>query len=513
MTLDAPSTERLASLAAHFNLNLDEADLVSFQALVLANLASYDRVGELFEPTAPDLSRDGGSEPSPSDNPLGAWARVASIRTSGVGALAGKRVVIKDNVAVAGLPMRNGSASMVGYTPVADATVVRRLLGAGAEIVGKSVCEDLCFSGGSHTSASGPVRNPWRTDHTSGGSSSGSAALVATGEVDLAVGGDQGGSVRIPSSFCGTVGHKPTWGLVPYTGAFPIEATVDHLGPIGRTVADVAAMLTAMAGSDGLDPRQDPGIVGQDYAAGLTADLAGVRVAIVSEGFGWPDASDPEVDDAVRRAALRLSDAGAAVSEVSIPWHRDGVHVWNVIATEGATTQMLELNSAGMNVRGHYDVELLEFFAAARRERVDQLSETVKLVALTGAHTIDAYGGAYYAKAQTLGAHLTAAYDAALEHADVLVMPTTPMSAPPLPSADAPREEVIARAFEMIPNTAPFDVTGHPALSVPVDQVNGMPVGMMIVARRFDDVTALRVGHVHELLSGGFPLAPSPRRS
>lgn len=509
MTMDTPSVARLAAIAARFHLHLDDADLASFQALVEANLASYERVDELVEPTPVDTSRESGSSPSGTDNPLGAWAVRGSIRGAGSGPLAGKRVVIKDNVAVAGWPMRNGSHSMEGYVPAADATVVRRLLDAGAEIVGKSVCEDLCFSGASHTSASGPVHNPWATDRTSGGSSSGSAALVATGEVDLAIGGDQGGSVRIPSSFCGTVGHKPTWGLVPYTGAFPIEATVDHLGPIGPSVAAVAEMLGVIAGADGRDPRQHPGIAGQDYAAGLTPDLAGVRVAIVTEGFGWPDLSDPDVDDAVRRAALRLAEAGATVSEVSIPWHRDGLHIWNVIATEGATTQMLELNSAGMNVRGHYDVELLEFFAAARRERADLLAETVKLVALTGAHTIDAYGGAYYAKAQNLGVRLTEAYDAALEHADVLVMPTTPMSAPPLAPADAPREEVIARAFEMIPNTAPFDVTGHPALSVPVDQVGGMPAGMMIVARRFDDLTALRVGHVHELLTGGFPKAPS----
>ena len=157
---------------------------------------------------------------------------------------------------MAGVPMMNGSAIVEGFVPRRDATVVTRLLAAGATIAGKAVCEELCFDGGSHTSRTGPVRNPWDRSKSTGGSSSGSAALVAAGDVDMALGGDQAGSVRIPASFCGIVGHKPTHGLVPYTGAFPIENTIDHVGPITRTVRDAALMLGVLAGRDGLDPRQ-----------------------------------------------------------------------------------------------------------------------------------------------------------------------------------------------------------------------------------------------------------------
>ena len=163
---------------------------------------------------------------------------------------------------VAGVPMMNGSETLEGFVPTRDATIVTRLLAAGATIAGKAVCEDLCFSGGSHTSRTGPVRNPWDLTRSAGGSSSGSAALVAAGAVDMATGGDQGGSVRIPSAYSGTVGHKPTHGLVPYTGAFPIEFTIDHLGPITRTVADAALMLGVIAGYDGFDARQAPGVAG-----------------------------------------------------------------------------------------------------------------------------------------------------------------------------------------------------------------------------------------------------------
>ena len=268
--------------------------------------------------------------------------------------------------------------------PRRDATVVTRLLEAGATITGKSMCEDLCFSGASFTSKPWPVRNPWDPSRNAGGSSSGSAVLVVTGEVDLALGGDQGGSVRIPSSFSGGVGHKPTHGLVPYTGAFPIEQTIDHLGPMTRTVADAALMLGVLAGVDGLDPRQPTSIAPVDYTAALAGGAEGLRIGVVTEGFGRPE-SDAGVDESVRAAIDALRGAGASVDEVSIPWHLDGMAVWNVIATEGAAFQMIAGNAYGMNSQGLYDPELIEHYAAQRITRGSELSKTVKLVGLSGA--------------------------------------------------------------------------------------------------------------------------------
>ena len=173
------------------------------------------------------------------------------------GPLRGRTVVIKDNIMVADVPMANGSRTLEGYVPEVDATVVTRILDAGGTIVGKATCEGLCLSGGSHTSATGPVHNPHRRGHSAGGSSSGCAVLVALGEVDMAVGCDQGGSIRMPSSFCGTVGMKPTFGLVPYTGIMPIEITADHVGPMTADVVGQRACCSrCLAGPDGLDPRQ-----------------------------------------------------------------------------------------------------------------------------------------------------------------------------------------------------------------------------------------------------------------
>ena len=408
---------------------------------------------------------------------------------------------------MAGVPMMNGSRTVEGFVPRRDATVVRRLLDAGATIAGKSVCEDLCFSGASFTSQPGPVRNPWDESRNAGGSSSGSAALVATGAADLALGGDQGGSIRIPSSFCGIVGHKPTHGLVPYTGAFPIERTIDHLGPMARTVADTVLMLTVLAGVDGMDPRQPSDLDAVDYLASLSESASGLRVGVVREGFGTP-ASDAAVDGAVRGAIDVLGSAGLAVAEVSIPWHVDAMHVWNVIATEGAAYQMLDGNAFGMNTQGFYDPELIAHFARQRIERGAELSRTVKLVGLSGRYTFEVGGGKYYAMARQLVPELRAAYDAALNEHDVLVMPTLPYTATEIPPEDVSLPDYLATGLSMVGNTAPFDVTGHPACSVPAGLVNGLPAGLMIVGKKFDDATVLRVAHTYEQAVGGFPAPP-----
>jgi amidase len=508
MAITPPSNDDLARIASRYRFGLNAQDVAAFGVLISGALASYDAVERLYQAHLPEAPDRPYQWPAESDNELGAWYVTTGISTADDGPLARRRVAIKDNIEVAGLPMMNGSATVEGYMPRRDATVVTRVLDAGATIAGKSVCEDLCFSGGSHTSRTGPVRNPWDKSKSAGGSSSGSAALVASGAVDMALGGDQGGSVRIPSSFCGIVGHKPTHGLVPYTGAFPIENTLDHLGPMARTVRDAALLLGVLAGPDGLDPRQRTSPPATDYLAGLDSGVDGLRIAVVGEGFGIPGLSQPGVDERVRAAIGTLAAAGAAVSEISLPWHRDGLHVWNVIATEGATGQMIDGNGYGMNSAGLYDPELIAHYANGRRKRAAEMSESLKLTVLCGRYTIDQGDGRYYAMARNLALELTAAYDAALADADVLIMPTLPIVASTIPAAGASREEQLARSLEMIPNTAPFDVSGHPATSVPAGLSDGLPVGMMIVGRHFADGMCLRVAQAYEAAVGGFP-APS----
>jgi amidase len=297
LAMTPPTNDDLASIADRYRFDLNAQDVESFRAVIAGALASYDAVERLYTARLPEAPSRPYQWPAEADNELGAWYVTTELRTADDGPLAGRRVAIKDNIEVAGLPMMNGSATVEGFVPRRDATVITRVLDAGATITGKAVCEDLCFSGGSHTSKTGPVCNPWDRTKSAGGSSSGSAALVAAGQGDMALGGDQGGSVRIPSAFCGTVGHKPTYGLVPYTGAFPIENTLDHLGPITRTVRDAALMLGVLAGRDGLDPRQRADPPAGDYLAGLDAGVAGLRVGVVAEGFGLPDAAHRGLDD------------------------------------------------------------------------------------------------------------------------------------------------------------------------------------------------------------------------
>ena len=504
MPVTPPTPEQLAALAARDGLGLDEAGLAAFAPLVEGSFGAYDRVEELWAAQAPATPQREWSWPAEGENRWGAWYARCRIEGAPDGPLAGRTLAVKDNTAVAGVPMANGSRLIDGFVPSRDATVVTRLLDAGVTVTGKSVCEDLCFSGGSHTSRTGPVRNPWDESRSAGGSSSGSAALVAAGIVDIATGGDQGGSIRMPASYSGIVGHKPTWGLVPYTGAFPIEQSIDHVGPMTRTVADAAQVLDVIAGPDGLDPRQPRDLVPDDYLAALERGAEGLRIGVVTEGFGHPN-SDPGVNDAVRAAVDVLRGAGLTAEDVSIPWHLHGARVWDVIATEGATFQMVDANGYGMNWKGLYDPEVIDAYGAQWRGDGTQFSETVKLVLLAGRHTIDTHHGKHYAMARNLAFELKRAYDEALSRFDVLVMPTTPIQASVIPGPDAPREEVIGRALEMIANPCFTDVTGHPGCNVPDGLVGGLPTGMMIIGKHFDDATVLRVAHTFEQAVGGFP--------
>src|SRR5713226_2884011 len=499
--LRKPPLDELGRIAKSYGLDASAEDLVSFRNLMDGVLASYRRLDQFAEPTLPvKYPRDAGYRPPASENRLNAWYWKCAIKGAASGKLAGKKIAIKDNVCVAGIPMMNGSNVLEGFVPDVDATIVTRILDGGGEIVGKAVCEHLCFSGGSHTSDTGPVLNPHDPKRSAGGSSSGSSALVVAGECDMAIGGDQGGSIRIPSSYCGAFGLKATYGLVPYTGVFPIELTLDHTGPIARSAADCALLLEAIAGPDGLDPRQPSTVRTDPYTRALTGDARGLRVGIVREGFGWPGASEPDVDRLVRESAQRLSQAGATVTDVSVPLHRDGIHIWNAIAVEGATMLMVAGNSMGTNWKGHYTTSLLDFYGRSRRVRANDLSETVKLVILLGQYMQDNYQGRYYAKAQNLARVLRAAYDEALNGVDLLLMPTLPLKATLLPAPDASREDYVARALEMISNTCPFDVTGHPAATVPAGMSAGLPVGIMLIGRHWEDGTVLRAADAFQIV-------------
>lgn len=496
MTVKRPTTEQLQQIVTDLGMSLDPERLERFRALMEGSIASYDVVEAMPDEKTPvKYPRTPGYQPGTEENPLNAWYVKTTVKGAPEGKLAGKTIAVKDNVCLAGVPMMNGASTLEGFVPDMDATIVTRMLDAGGTILGKAHCEYFCLSGGSHTGALGPVHNPHKYGYSAGGSSSGSGALVASGEVDMAIGGDQGGSIRMPASFCGIYGMKPTWGLVPYTGVMPIENTIDHTGPMTATVADNALLLEVLAGEDGLDPRQySPKVA--PYTEALGKGVSGMRIGVVKGGFNWPN-SEPDVDDKVRVAAAQFAEMGATVEEIDLPMHRIGKDIWAPIALEGLQAQMMAGNGMGFNWKGQYSVSLLDAHSAWQ-ERANELSDTLKLSMFIGEYFIRHYRGRFYAKAQNQARRLKASYDAALGTYNVLLMPTLPVKATPIPPVDAPLELYIQRAFEMLANTAPFDVTGHPAMTLPCGMSDGLPVGVMLIGKFFDESTIYTAAHAFE---------------
>lgn len=496
MTVQRPTLSQMKAIVAELGMNMSDERVQEFLDVMQGTLDAYDIVDALPDYLPPVLyPRTSGYRPTPDENPMNAWYVKTEIKGAPRGPLLGRTIALKDNVCLAGVPMMNGASTLKGYTPDIDATIVTRLLDAGATIVGKAHCEYFCLSGGSHTNATGAVHNPHRHGYSAGGSSSGSGALVGAGLVDMAIGGDQGGSIRMPASFCGVYGMKPTHGLVPYSGIMPIETTIDHTGPMTQTVMDNALMLEVIAGPDGLDPRQYD-VSTDKYTASVSRGVSGLRIGVVKEGFGHPQ-SEEDVDASVRAGAEMFRRLGAMVDEISIPWHLHGPAIWTPIGLEGLTNQMMLGNGFGTGWEGLYTTSLLDYHSNWR-SRADELSDTLKISMFVGQYHLKHTRGRYYAKAQNLSRQLREEYNKVLASYDLLLMPTTPMKATPLPPADAPLALWTQRAFEMLPNTSPFDVTGHPAMSIPCGMSDGLPIGLQLVGRRYEESTIYRAAGAFE---------------
>lgn len=343
------SPKEVETLALTNNLTIPQSELKDWAVLltglnhcaeeVLAIPDYYPQVDLALYPRT-NIYRPVGDK----ETDYGGWATKAIIKCTQPKSneLKGKTFAIKDAIAVAGIQCTNGIGGKVGeWVPKVDAALVTRILDAGGVILGKSACEAGCLVAVSDTSITGNVHNPYAYGYSTGGSSSGSARLVSTGQVDMAIGTDQGGSTRKPSANCGVVGLKPTWGLVPYTGCLSLEATLDHVGPIARIVKDCATLLEVIAGNDGIDDRQPynwpQGHVkfGEELkkftegSAASETPLKGIKVGILEEGF--PAAmTDPNVAAASRSAISKLEELGAEVKEISIPFYKDSGRIWMV---------------------------------------------------------------------------------------------------------------------------------------------------------------------------------------
>jgi amidase len=496
MTFKTPTVEEFQELARQLSLSIndDEARRMSgYMEPFVNGYSTLEKLNNKFILTG-DLKRK-FKFPEDQENKYNAWHVNTSIKNTDKGPLSGHTIAIKDNIFVKDIPMANGSSILGDFIPEYDATVITRVLDAGAEIKGKSVCEFFCLSGGSGTAITGVVRNPRNPDYSTGGSSSGSSALVVSGDVDMALGTDQGGSIRIPASWSGAYGMKATHGLVPYTGAAPMETSIDYIGPITNNVRDNALLLEVLAGYHS-SAEWDLEIDENKYTNALSGSVEGLKIALVKEGFNHP-LSESDVDKCVSEAAQQFTALGATVDEVSIPLHLDGVAIWGAIVSDG-WWQTVKLNGLGYNYDGMYSLayhHAMEGFT----QKINETPVNAQLLMLLGKH-LERFHGRYYAMAKNMGHKLRLAYDQAFNEYDLLLMPTTVQksSKNPEPQNENATDIIMAQAFNNTLNTCQFNVTGHPAISIPCGMREGLPVGLMLVGKHYDEATIYRAAYHFE---------------
>jgi aspartyl-tRNA(Asn)/glutamyl-tRNA(Gln) amidotransferase subunit A len=406
-----------------------------------------------------------------------ARAAEAALMAGGpVGPLHGVPYALKDLYDTAGVRTTGGSRIFADRVPPADATVVRRLADAGAILLGKLNMVEFAYGPEGLNSHYGHPRNPWdtATHRMAGGSSSGSAVAVAAGLAPGALGSDTGGSIRIPAALCGITGLKPTYGRVSRAGVLPLAWSMDHVGPMTRTAADGALLLGVMAGYDPADPSTSVLPV-PDYLAALSGDVRGLRVGLL-RGF-FLEGATPAVRAAVEAAAVTLAGAGAVVDEVKL--ERMDLAAAGSLAIVGA--EALAYHAERLRTRAaEYDPDI------ARRLRVSAF-----------------IGGAHYVRAQQVRVLVRDEVDAALARRDVLLAPSTPMVAPAVDErqavlGDGPSDIRSA----LIRFTRPFNFSGHPACAVPCGVTEGgLPIGLQLVGRPFDEATVLRVADAFQRLT------------
>jgi amidase len=502
-----PDTDEVVAVARSLGIQLGADEASVYRKHLLERLATTDAfVQSRLNETRPPLcspARQPGYQPNSAEDPLNAWMWKCNISGEAQGLLAGKTVSFKDHIAVAGMPMTFGSFALEGLVADFDATIVTRVLQAGGTVIGKNVMNGLSggFGTGGGIGDYGRPLNPHNHEHVTGGSSSGSGAAVAGSEVDISFGGDQGGSIRIPAAFCGTFGLKPTFGLISHFGiGFGSDPSIDHTGPLARTVEDTAAALQVTAGCDGYDPRQNHDVPLQvDVLSQLADGISGLRIGILEEGFA--DA-ETEVRDLVLAAVDVLAASGAVISSVHVPQHAEVDPALTSVLGEGALA-IFKTGFYGAFSRTYYPTSVITAINQMWSTHADALSPRTKLSLIAAEFSRRTYHGRVYAKAHNVRSSFIRAYDAVLADVDVLVMPTCLMTAPknqrPPTYMEALEDNLASANSRVTANTLQFDYTGHPALAVPVGKSPaGLPASMQLVGRFFDDPLLLRVAYAYQ---------------
>ena len=432
----------------------------------------------------------------------GALRRAEGIGTAAPSALAGIPIAIKDNICVRGLQTSCGSRILGDYHPPYNATVIERLLGAGAVIIGKTNCDEFAMGSSNENSALGPVKNPWDTSRVPGGSSGGSAAAVAAGIVPVALGSDTGGSVRQPASLCGVVGLKPTYGRNSRYGLVAFASSLDQVGVFARSTRDVARVLGIIAGRDTLDATTADVPV-PDYVTELSGNIKGARIGLPLSLFG--EGLDAEVRASVESAVDVYRELGAEIVDIELPRAEYSIAVYYIIATAEASSNLARYDGVRYGFRAEDAPELRQMY---RKTREEGFGPEVKRRIMLGTYVLSAgYYDAYYRKAQQVRALLKEDFRKAFESCDAIITPTSPTPAFLIgEKVDNPLAMYLNDVYTVTANLA-----GVPGLNVPCGlSSNRLPIGFQLLGAHWSESTLFKLGHAYEMAQP-FPERPPIR--
>ena len=421
-------------------------------------------------------------------------------RGEDLGSLAGVVVAVKDNICTRGIRTTCSSRMLENFVPPYDATVIERLKAADAIIIGKTNMDEFAMGSTTETSYFGVTRNPWNLNKVPGGSSGGSAAAVIAEETTVALGSDTGGSIRCPASYCSVVGLKPTYGLVSRYGLISYANSLEQIGPLTRSVEDCALLLSVISGHDSRDSTSVD-LPTKDYLKNLD-DMRDIKIGLPHEFFG--EGVEDDVKDAVLKAIGKLEDLGASCLEISLPMMKYALAAYYIIAMSEASSNLarydgLRYGYRDENARGSFD----EVFSKNRREG---FGAEVRRRIILGTYALSAgYFEQYYIKALKIRTLIRRDFEKALKDVDVIVGPTMPL----LPFNIGERIDDPLKLYMCDILTVPANLTGCPAISIPCGFKNGLPVGMQIIGRPFDEDTILKVAYAFEQSTDYHKLRPS----
>ncbi|MBU7594684.1 Asp-tRNA(Asn)/Glu-tRNA(Gln) amidotransferase subunit GatA [Metabacillus halosaccharovorans] len=405
------------------------------------------------------------------------------------GLLFGMPIGVKDNIVTKGLRTTCASKILENFDPIYDATVVKHLQNAEAVTIGKLNMDEFAMGSSTENSGYKPTRNPWNLETVPGGSSGGSAAAVAAGEVPFTLGSDTGGSIRQPASFCGVVGLKPTYGRVSRFGLVAFASSLDQIGPITRTVEDNAFLLQAISGVDEMDSTS-ANVEVPDFLSSLTGDVKGLKIAVPKEYLG--EGVNKEVKQSVLDSLKVLEGLGATWEEVSLPHSKYALATYYLLSSSEASANLSRFDGVRYGYRSDNAENLIELY---KQSRAEGFGNEVKRRIMLGTFALSSgYYDAYYKKAQKVRTLIKKDFENVFEKYDVIIGPTTPT--PAFKIGENVKDPLTMYANDIL--TIPVNLAGVPGISVPCGLSNGLPLGLQIIGKHFDESTIYRVAHAFE---------------